>query len=139
MLIDQIHSEVFPAGVLEETLRTLSLLIPPTDKKVVSWFDQKQKMFNLDPKACRSGYLNSSNRQIENFSYWRDRLVVLKQVFDESEPKTIKQWWNDDRKRVQWYTFWIAALVLFLTIVFGLVGSIASVVQAWASVRGLGH
>lgn len=66
-----------------------------------------------------------------------DRVSILKQAFDDSEPKSISQWWYDDRKRVQWYTFWIAALVLLLTVIFGLVQSVASVVQAWASVKGL--
>jgi hypothetical protein len=41
------------------------------------------------------------------------------------------------RKRVQWYTFWVAVLVLLLTIVFGLIQSVSSVVQAWASVKAL--
>ena len=63
--------------------------------------------------------------------------MVLKQTFDDSEPHKLSHWWYDDRKKVQWYTFWIAALVLVLTIVFGLIQSIAGVVQAWASVKAL--
>lgn len=63
---------------------------------------------------------------------------MLKQIFDDSEPHTLTHWWYDDRKRVQWYTFWIAALVLVLTIVFGLIQSTAAIVQAWASVKALG-
>ena len=49
----------------------------------------------------------------------------------------IHSWWYDDRKKVQWYTFWVAALVLLLTIVFGLVQSVSGVVQAWAAVRSM--
>ena len=129
---------------MDETLRTLALLFPPNNQTARNWFRKKQrrcakqqKQGGLDSKACSCGHLDTSARQIDKFKYWRDRLVVLKQAFDDSEPKKIRQWWNDDRKKVQWYTFWIAALVLMLTIVFGLVQSIASVVQAWASVKSL--
>jgi hypothetical protein len=127
----------FPTDFLDETLGTLSLLIPPNDAKTSKWFKGKQKQFNLDPSAGCCGHLNSTARQIENFKYWRDRLVILKQAFDDSEPKTVKQWWNDDRKRVQWYTFWVAALVLILTVFFGLIQSVSGVVQAWASVKAV--
>ena len=34
------------------------------------------------------------------------------------------------RKRVQWYTFWIAAVVLILTVFFGFIQSVSGVVQA---------
>ncbi|KIW72121.1 hypothetical protein PV04_00341 [Phialophora macrospora] len=127
----------FTLEFLDETLRTLSLLLPPNDRKTIKWFKQKQRQFNLDLQAGRGTHLNATARQIENFKYWRDRLVILKQAFDESEPKTVSQWWNDDRKKVQWYTFWVAALVLALTIVFGLIQSISGIVQAWASVKAL--
>ena len=65
--------------------------------------------------------------------------MVLKQAFDVSEPHKLSLWWHDDRKKVQWYTFWIAALVLILTIVFGLIQSAAAVVQAWVLVKALGN
>ena len=42
---------------------------------------------------------------------------MLKQAFDEAQPKTIRQWWYDSRNGVQWYTFWVAVLVLVLTVV----------------------
>jgi ABC-type Fe3+ transport system permease subunit len=66
-------------------------------------------------------------------------MVILKQAFDDSEPRTVSQWWYDDRKRVQWYTFWVAALVLILTIVFGVTQTASGIIQAWASVRGMHH
>ena len=128
---------IFPDGLIEETICTLGLLIPSTDKTSRIWFHKKQKELGLDAKAGTYGPLNAAKRQIEHFKYWRDRLTVLKQTFDESEPKTISLWWYDDRKKVQWYTFWIAALVLLLTILFGITQSVAGVIQAWAAVRSL--
>ena len=62
---------------------------------------------------------------------------MLKQTFDESEPQTIRSWWYDDRKKVQWYTFWVAVLVLVLTIVFGFIQSISGIIQAWAAVKSI--
>ena len=49
----------------------------------------------------------------------------------------MSSWWYDDRRKVQWYTFWIAALVLLLTIIFGLIQSVSGVVSAWAAVRSM--
>ena len=123
--------------LIDETLHTLALLIPTNDSSSRKWFKRKQKTLCLDGQAGSYGSLNASARQIDKFHYWRDRLVVLKQAFDDSEPKTIASWWHDDRKKVQWYTFWVAALILLLTIVFGLVQSITGVVQACAAVRAL--
>jgi hypothetical protein len=125
--------------MIDETLRTLALLIPHSDQRSRKWFKKLQRSSNLDPKAGKCGPLNSKGRQIGEFRYWRDRLVLLKQAFDDTEPQTIAQWWQDDRKKVQWYAFWVALLVLILTIFFGLIQSITGLVQAWASVYMLSH
>ena len=133
-----IGSTKLPENLIDETFRTLGLLIPSSDARSRKWFSKKQKELHLDPKAGSYGSLNASARQIDNFHYWRDRLVMLKQTFDDSEPQKLSLWWYDDRKKVQWYTFWVAALVLVLTIVFGLIASISGIVQAWAAVKALG-
>ena len=85
----------------------------------------------LDPLARECGQLKVEQRQIDNFEYWHDRLVILKQVFDEAEPGNLKQWWFDRRKRVQWYTFWVAALVLGLTVIFGIVQCVEGALQVY--------
>lgn len=122
---------IFPPGLIEETLRTLSLLLPQYDKQCCKWFKTQQIKFGLDNRASASGHLTTEERQIENFCFWHDRLGILKQVFDEAEPSTIAQWWCDRRRRVQWYTFWVAAIVLALTIVFGMVQSIEGGFQVY--------
>lgn len=118
-------------------MRSLGLLIPSGDARSKTWFRQKQKALQLDCKAGTYGPLTANARQIERFTYWRDRLIILKQTFDDAEPHTLRLWWYDDRKKVQWYTFWIAALILLLTIVFGLIQSVSGVVQAWAAIRSV--
>ena len=132
-----IDSTILRSDLIEETILTLRLLIPSNDPRSRRWFKKKQKKQGLDRKAGSYSSLSTSARQIDKFHYWRDRLVVLKQTFDESEPQTMASWWYDDRKRVQWYTFWVAVLVLVLTIAFGLIQSIAGIVQAWASVKSI--
>lgn len=77
------------------------------------------------------GRLGADARQIENFRYWHDRLVVLKQVFDEVEPGSVARLWNDRRKRVQWYTFWTAVLVVFFTLFFGVVQCVEGAFQVY--------
>jgi len=124
-------SRILPEGFLEETLRTLALLLPQHDTSTVKWYQKYASQLSLDSSAIKCGQLNSDDRLIEKFKFWNDRLVILKQVFDDTEPSTVKQWWRDRRKRVQWYTFWVAATVLALTILFGLVQCIEGGLQAW--------
>jgi hypothetical protein len=127
----QRSNSVFPEGFIEETIHTLSLLFPKYDKKSCNWFKAQQIRFGLDKKACCCGHLTTEERQIERFVYWHDRLGILKQVFDEAEPATLSQWWHDKRRKVQWYTFWVAFTVVLLTIFFGIVQCIEGGFQVY--------
>jgi hypothetical protein len=132
---------IFPPALIQETLNTLALLLPEHDKHIETWFENekskalKRGKLPLDPLARECGQLKVEDRDIDKFYYWHDRLVILKQVFDETEPSGIKQWWGDRRKKVQWYTFWVAAVVLALTIIFGLVQSVEGGIQAYYTVH----
>lgn len=88
-------------------------------------------MEKLDRRAVKLPNLRTDDRQIENFHFWRERLVILKQVFDETEPSTLSQWWYDRRKGPQWYTFWVAVAVLVLTVFFGIVQSVEGAMQVY--------
>ena len=122
---------------MDETISTLALLLPEHDEDVKEWFQQEQLnvqkhgRFRLDPLARECGQLKVSERKIEKFEYYHDRLVILKQVFDEAEPRNITQWWHDRRKKVQWYTFWIAVVILALTILFGLIQCVEGALQVY--------
>jgi hypothetical protein len=89
-------------------MRTIALLLPEPAKSTKSFFKNQQKEWKkrkaLDPEVIKCGVLKDPDRQIEKFDYWRERLEILKQVFDDEEPATIKRWWFDRRKKVQWYT-----------------------------------
>lgn len=137
----QLHKKspttLLPKALVDETIRSISLLIPPVLGEPNPWFQQQRKTFLIDAQAGVCDRLNSSERQIEKFAYWRDRLVLLKRTFDDAEPRNISQLWWDDRKKTQWFTFWVAVLVFIMTVFFGVVQSVAGIVQAWASVQSL--
>ena len=109
------------------------MLFAQTDKAIRDCFRrwQSDNDGRLDPQLIKCGSLRADARQIARFHYWRDRLDIVKQVFEDAEPKTLSQWWNDRRKRVQWSTFWVAMLVLFLTILFGVIQSIEGALQVY--------
>ena len=120
-LANGLLSSMYPAGLIEETLRTLALLFPQLDKDTRTWFKRAVSSTNIDFNAIRCGQLRAEDRHIDQFKFWRDRLVVLKQVFDEAEPATWSQWWYDRRKGVRRYPFLLAAAALALTLLFGLI------------------
>lgn len=97
----------------------------------MAWYRKQQSLACLDANAIRCPRLRADDRQTDNFHFWRERLVILKQVFDEAEPSTISQWWYDRRKGPQWYTFWVAIAVLLLTVFFGIVQSIEGALQVY--------
>lgn len=131
------YGKILPKGLAKETMRTISLLLPPTRGKPNPWFLEEQKRHHLDPEAGMCEWLNNSERQIDTFHYWRDRLVLLKRTYDEAEPNNLARLWYDDRRKTQWFTFWVAVLVFFMTVFFGVIQSVASIIQAWAAVKSL--
>lgn len=133
----QNQKSLLPDGVAAETLQTLALLFPTADAETKKWFLKAAATIQLDGRAIQCGRLRSDRRQIESFKFWRDRLVTLKQVFDEAQPRTMSQWWNDRRNGVQWYTFWVAVLVLVLTILFGFIQSVEGALQVYASFKSM--
>ncbi|KAK5996000.1 hypothetical protein PT974_04423 [Cladobotryum mycophilum] len=123
---------LFPVSLLQETLDTIALLFPSSDKDTVRWLKTQTK---IDPQLGRCGSLRTRERRLENFTFWHDRLVILKQAFDESHPKNISQWWFDRRNSVQWYTFWVAILVFIMTIFFGVVQSVEGALQVYLAYK----
>ncbi|KAI1311437.1 hypothetical protein F5Y03DRAFT_382173 [Xylaria venustula] len=133
----KVHRQMFPPGFVDETLRTLSLLIPQNDTKTQEWIESQIEEHDLDPLLTECGSLATQERRFENFSYWNNRLVILKQALDDAQPQTLSQWWFDRRNGVQWYTFWVAILVFLVTIFFGLIQSLEGALQVWLSWKAL--
>ncbi|CAO2658387.1 Nn.00g061100.m01.CDS01 [Neocucurbitaria sp. VM-36] len=124
---------LYPTGFIEETLRTLALLFPEHDKEVQKWLQSQvnNSSHEIDQQMLKCGRLSLEDRQRHNFDFWHDRLVILKQAYDESQPSTVSQWWLDRRNPAQWYTFWVVIVVLVLTVSFGLVLSIEGALQVY--------
>jgi hypothetical protein len=127
----QKNNPIFPPGLVDETLRTLALFFPKDDKQTKKWLQALPASSMVDRSLLRCEKLRPDDRQIGRFKFWHDRLIVVKQSFDESRPSKLSQWWYDRRDGYSWYTFWVAVFVLFLTVLFGLVQSIEGALQAY--------
>jgi hypothetical protein len=128
-------STFFPTGLAEETLQTLALLFPCNDKNTLRWLSSEKQRHdsttNLDPELLKCDRIALENCYAEKFEFWRDELMTLKAKFEEPRHASIGNLWWDDRKKVPWYTFWIAVLALGLTVFFGLVQSIEGAIQVY--------
>jgi hypothetical protein len=124
-----IHRSILPFDFIQETKETLAMILPKSDKDTRKWFFKLQTNNRLDPGAIRCPSVGSDAYRIGHYKYWRSRMAELKSAYDGHQPKTPIQVWRDNRHVVQWWAFWLAALVLVLTIVFGLIQSITGILQ----------
>ncbi len=118
-------SNIFPEGVLAETIRTLDLLFPFGHESTREYLDKSGQTF----------YRTSSrdlSRPIDfgEFHHWRKRLMDLHDVFEQA-PRSVLQIWFDRRNPIQWWTFWLAAVIAVLTVVFGVISSYTGYRQAF--------
>jgi hypothetical protein len=127
----QRDNPLFPPGLIDETLRTLSLLFTRHDKQTKKWLQALESSSLIDGHVMHIEKLRPDDRQIEAFRFWHDRLIILKQTFDESRPAKLSQWWYDRRDGYLWYTFWVAVFLFFMTIFFGIVQSIEGALQVY--------
>lgn len=125
---------VLPDGLTSETLRTLAILFPPNDKNTQKWLKCEAfsgEKINLDTGLLKCDRMKTNDRQVMQFEFWRDELMTLKDIFDSPRSSSLTNFWYDRRNKVQWYTFWIAAMVLCLTVFFGIVQSIEGALQVY--------
>ncbi|CAI6339877.1 unnamed protein product [Periconia digitata] len=129
------NSTIFPDGLAKETLQTLALLFPRYNKSTRRWLlserSSSRDTIYLDQELLNCERLMPEERCAEKFKFWRDELITLKEKFEKPRSTSIVQFWYDRRNKVQWYTFWVAVLVLCLTIFFGLVQSIEGALQVY--------
>lgn len=124
--------DIYPEGLIQETINTLSLLLPIDKRDTKNWFLKKQMELHLDNEAARCRPLTADERKIDKFKFWRGRLVILKQAFDDAKPRTFRQAWLDRRNPTQWYNFWIAGLFLIgFTILLGIIQCIEGALQVY--------
>ncbi|KIW10602.1 hypothetical protein PV08_11566 [Exophiala spinifera] len=130
------RSGLFPNGLFDETRRTLNILVPLFAPSASKWFKQEMSAgffssgrprYRPDPAVAASGSMSQEQRKLEHFTYFRDRLVILKEEYDAHEPQSVMQYWYDYRKPAQWWTFWIAVLVF----IFGVTQVIEGAIQCY--------
>lgn len=119
---------LFPDGLLEETADSISLFCPRGAADVNAWLgrEQRRRDANVDQSLqtwCKEYRLRPSGRQVQSFRYWRDNIIVIKEIFDEREPRQVKHWWRDHRRPMQWWTFWIAVTAFFLSLMAVILGA----------------
>jgi hypothetical protein len=106
------------------------LLFPATDETRL-WFKKVALAEKLDGKVFTCGRLRAEDRQINEFRFWRDRLMILKQIFDEKEPSSWSQWLHDRRRGLHRYPFLLAAAALIFAILVGIIQCIEGAIQVY--------
>ncbi|KAJ5439468.1 uncharacterized protein N7458_010466 [Penicillium daleae] len=85
---------VFPPEFLEETARTLSLLIPSSNLKCQRWIRKARRQDDIDLEAA---YLPPTSRDLAYFPYWGRKLMEMRDEYERTEPTTMRQWILDNR------------------------------------------
>jgi len=114
---------LIPKQVLDETLWTLDILFPYGDPKTLSFLaDKKQPLHRIHYPSV------STPSDLQSFKIWRRRLEDLIAAFN-ALPVGYRQLRYNRNNPMQWWTFWLAALITLLTIVFGMISSITALEQ----------
>lgn len=123
-LISHLEScHVLPHDFVSETIQTLDLLFPFGQEGTRKYLDQTGQTFYRTSSRDLSRATDFGE-----FRYWRKRLEDLHDVFHQT-PRNISQLWYDRRNPLQWWTFWLAALIALLSIVFGIISAYTSFQQ----------
>lgn len=121
---DRIASAPLDVSIYEEASRTLDLLFPPWDPKTQRFLKQQRRENIL-------AYAQPRELDLKHYSIWRDRLLELNEDIFLAPPEGWVQLWNDRRDPQKFWTFWIALIIFFLT----MVSTVATVLQTWATLR----
>jgi hypothetical protein len=125
---------------LHETRQTLDLLFPRHSGQCTRYLRKLQENKQLDLEFGRIPIGTPSKRieppfTLSDFQYYGKRLAVLIDAFDSAKPTSLSQLWYDRRNKQTWYTMWIAAIVFFLTLLFGVISSVTGIMQVWIAYK----
>lgn len=130
---------MFPDGLVEEILDTLTLLMPEKDRKTQRWlkndFAMHPLQISMDQGLLKLGDFEKRHpaRRLEHYQFWREQLEALGEAVEEATPPS-KTLWNVLRDRKQgdrWVASWVAVVAIGLTLFFGLVQSIEGAIQVY--------
>jgi hypothetical protein len=120
----------YPKGLLEETMETVRILNSHDDMQMLNG---SLGNFIAAEGDLEMGLSEPPSLDVDDYSFWRDRLVTLHEAYRKAKPTSLKQWWHDRRDSSKWTTFWISVVAILLTLLFGLIQSIAGIIQAIAT------
>jgi hypothetical protein len=120
-------SPIIPHDVLNEALQTMNLLFPFGDKATRELLirEGKRSFYGLGL------HLQMPSPDLSDLKFWRKEMMELYALYRDP-PHNWTQLFSDSRDKQQFATFWIAVLVLILTLVsiaFGSVSTVYSVKQ----------
>jgi hypothetical protein len=128
----------YPPGFLQETERTLALLFDPLGSDTSKRTRRIERKNQVDLEAAINALVDSEIRlDLRKYRYWQEHLREIRKVYEDAQPKTLRQWWFDRRNRFNWATFWTAIVVFCITLVFGLISSVTGIMQAYAAFKAL--
>ena len=126
----------YPPGFLQETERTLALLFDPVGNETSKRTRRIERKNHVDLEAAIHSLITSDARlDLRTYPYWQEHLREICKVYEEAQPKSLRQWWFDRRNRFNWATLWAAIVVFCLTLIFGVISSITGIMQVYASFR----
>jgi hypothetical protein len=70
---------------------------------------------------------------LASYPYFGERLKVLQDRYNKATPESLGQLWFDRRKPVEWAILWVALVVFILTVIFGIIGAVAGIMQVMRS------
>ena len=120
-------ASLFP-DLLDETGRTLDLLFPSWNPGTKTLMKQMGLDFHRVNPQDRS-------LSLRHYSVWRDRILELYEDIYLAPAQGWAQLWNDRRDPQKFWTFWVALLVLILT----LLSTFASLLQTFVAFKTLGR
>ncbi|KEQ57614.1 uncharacterized protein M437DRAFT_10888, partial [Aureobasidium melanogenum CBS 110374] len=125
-ILDCLHcsdvGSAFPSQFLEGTLQSLAVLLPKYNRASQRWIDREHVTAGNQPP-------NLNARESNWYEHWGQRLSMAKNIFDQTEPNTLSQWWHDTRNSSRRTTFWIGVLGVILAVTFGFVQSVVGIIQ----------
>ncbi|KAI0514668.1 hypothetical protein F5B22DRAFT_226550 [Xylaria bambusicola] len=116
-----------PHDYIDETLATISLLIPLNDARCNRWLHEQISAGRVDKhiRYCREEPEHSKLY----YGYWQVRLENIEKAFERARPRNIFQWIHDTRDWERWWGFWLIMAGIFLTVFFVLIQSVTGIIQ----------
>ncbi|KAK8097668.1 uncharacterized protein PG998_013154 [Apiospora kogelbergensis] len=125
-LKDSLPRGLLPPTYFDETLATISLLVPHSQAGCNAWLEEQISQNGLDANIR---YRESASRDKGHYSHWQYRLMLVAETFDTAGPATLRQWWHDRRNMERWWQFWMVVVGVSLALLFGLIQSVTGILQ----------